>query len=215
MESLEQVPTNCGYIYIDDDGVDMIEYHIDMSYHFDDKLAGYPLGGNLSIRKPIAAKPVIYVGQDEAIFKQFLFFHKMWVAPGGQQALLPKDEGSGTMVSAFVTREHGIIREISNMVLDKVNEQRLGQYMRMKKQQSKFKDVRKKCHLQNPSLHSSYSSSMVRIGRAIGTTTTLLSNLRMQSMYFESCIHNLTFFFFLITVQGMQNKDPMVSIIFG
>jgi hypothetical protein len=73
-----------------------------------EKFAGYPLGGNLSIRKPIAAKPVIYVGQDEAIFKQFLFSHKMWVAPGGQQALLPKNEGSGTMVSAFVTRgEHG------------------------------------------------------------------------------------------------------------
>jgi hypothetical protein len=84
MESLEQVPTNCGYIYVDDDGVDMIEYHIDMSYRFDDKLAAFPLGGNLSIRKPIAAKPVIYIGQDEAIFKQFLFSHKMWVAPGGQ-----------------------------------------------------------------------------------------------------------------------------------
>jgi hypothetical protein len=38
MESLEQVPTNCGYIFVDDDGVDMIEYHIDMSYHFDNKL---------------------------------------------------------------------------------------------------------------------------------------------------------------------------------
>ncbi|KAI2509347.1 hypothetical protein MHU86_5100 [Fragilaria crotonensis] len=127
MESLEQIPTNCGYIYVDDDGIDMIEYHVDVSYHFEEKLAGYPFGGNLSIRKPIAAKPVIYVGQDEAIFKQFLFSHKMWVAPGGQRALLPKDEGSGIMVSAFVTREHGIIREISDMVLDEVNEQRSGQ----------------------------------------------------------------------------------------
>ncbi len=73
---------------------------------------------------------MVFVGQGEAIFKQLLFFHTMWVAQGGQQALLlPKDEGLGTMVSAFfVTREHLIIREIvSNMVLDKVNEQRLGQ----------------------------------------------------------------------------------------
>ena len=30
------------------------------------------------------------------------------------------------MVSAFVSREHGIIREISDMVLNEVNEQRLG-----------------------------------------------------------------------------------------
>ena len=127
MESLEQISTNCGYIYVDDDGIDMIEYHVDMSYHFEDKLAGYPFGGNLGIRKPIAARPVIYVGQDEAIFKQFLFSHKMQVAPGGQQALVPKDEGAGTMVSAFVTREHGIICEISNLVLDEVDAQRLGQ----------------------------------------------------------------------------------------
>jgi hypothetical protein len=35
MESLEQVTTNCGYIYVDDDGVDLIEYHIGMSYRFD------------------------------------------------------------------------------------------------------------------------------------------------------------------------------------
>ena len=84
MESLEQVPTNRGYIYVNDNGIDMIEYHIDVSYHFEDKLAGCPFGGNLSTRKPIAAKLVIYVGQDEAIFKQFLFSHKMWVAPGGQ-----------------------------------------------------------------------------------------------------------------------------------
>ena len=58
------------------------------------------------------------------MFKQFLFSHKMWVGPSGQRALLPKDVGSGTMVSAFVSREHGIIREISDMVLD--DEQRLG-----------------------------------------------------------------------------------------
>jgi hypothetical protein len=215
MESLEQVPTNCGYIYVNDDGIDMIEYHIDVSYHFEDKLAGCPFGGNLSIRKPIAAKPVIYVGQDEAIFKQFLFSHKMWVAPGGQQALLPKDEGSGIMVSAFVTREHGIIREISNMVLDEVNEQRLGQVYADEEAANEVHGCSKKSHLQNPSLHSSYSLSMVRIGRAIGTTTTWLSNSRMPPMYSKSCIHNTTLFFFLITVQGMQNKDPMVSIIFG
>ena len=66
-------------------------------------------GGNLSVRKPIGSTTVMYVGQDEAIFKQFLFSNKMWVGPSGQRPLLPKDEGSGTMVSAFVTREHGII----------------------------------------------------------------------------------------------------------
>ena len=50
----------------------------------------------------------------------------MWVGPSGQRPLLPKDEGAGTMVWAFVSREYGIIQEISDMILDEVNEQRLG-----------------------------------------------------------------------------------------
>ena len=126
LESIGHVPTNCGYNYVDDDGTDMVEYHVDSSYKFHDRLSTLQFGGNLSIRKPIASKAVMYVGQDEAIFKQFLFSNKMWVGPRGQRPLLPKDEGSGTMVSAFITREHGIIREISDMILDEVNEQRLG-----------------------------------------------------------------------------------------
>jgi len=74
-----------------------------------DYLATLRFEGNLSIRKPIGSFAVIYVGQDEAIFKQFLFSNKMWVGPSGQRPLLPKDEGSGKMVSAFIMREHGII----------------------------------------------------------------------------------------------------------
>jgi hypothetical protein len=87
----------------------MVEYHVDSSYKFEERLSTIQFGGNLSIRKPIDSKTVIYVGQDEAIFKQFLFSSKMWVGPSGQRPLLPKDEGAGTMVSAFVSREHGII----------------------------------------------------------------------------------------------------------
>ena len=124
MEILGHVPTNCGYNYLDDNGTDMIEYHTDSSYHFQDKLSACRFGGNLSVRKPIGSKAVVYiVGQDEAILKQFLFSHKMWVGPSGQRALLPKDEGSGTIVSAFVSRERSTIREISDMILDEVYEQ--------------------------------------------------------------------------------------------
>lgn len=126
LESKGLVPLNCGYNFVDDDGISHVEYHIDSSPAFDERLSQLPFGGNLSVRKPIDAKPVIYVGQDEAIFKQFLFLLKMWVGPSGQRPLLPKDEGIGTMVSLFVSREHGIIREISDMILDEVNEQRLG-----------------------------------------------------------------------------------------
>ena len=129
LESLGHVPVNCGYNFVldDEEGTrNMVEYHIDTSHTFDNRLSTLRFGRNLSVRKPIDSKTVIYVGQDEAIFKQFLFPNKMWVGPSGQRPLLPKDDGAGTMVSAFVSREYGIIREISDMVLDEVNEQRLG-----------------------------------------------------------------------------------------
>ncbi|KAI2492541.1 hypothetical protein MHU86_22023 [Fragilaria crotonensis] len=106
----------------------MVEYHIDASYEFEERLQFLPFGGNLSVRKPIGSKTVIVLGQDEAIFKQFLFVTKMWVGPSGERPLLPKDEGTGTMISTFVCREHGLIREISAEILDEVNTQRAGQH---------------------------------------------------------------------------------------
>jgi hypothetical protein len=104
----------------------MVEYHIDASYKFEERLASLPFGGNLSVRKPVDSKTVIFVGQDEAIFKQFLFLNKMWVGPSGERPLLPKDEGTGTMISIFICREHGMIREISPQILTEVNLQRAG-----------------------------------------------------------------------------------------
>ena len=88
----------------------MVEYHIDTSYKFEERLDLLPFGGSLSVRKPIESKTVIYVGQDEAIFKQFLFLSKMWVGPKGERPLLLKDEGAGMMISSFICREHGLIR---------------------------------------------------------------------------------------------------------
>jgi hypothetical protein len=101
LESIGHVPTNCGYNYADDDGTDMVDYHVDSSFKFHHRLSTLRFGGNPSIRKPIGSKAVIDVGQDEAIFKQFFFSNKMWVGPSGQRPLLPKDEQFGTMVSAL------------------------------------------------------------------------------------------------------------------
>ena len=109
----DKITAGSGFGYKTDDGIDMVEYHVDASYVFDERLSLLPFGGNLSVRKPIDTKAVIFVGQDEAIFKQFLFLMKMWVGPNGERPLLPKDEGTGTMISTFVCREHGLIREIS------------------------------------------------------------------------------------------------------
>ncbi|KAI2512867.1 hypothetical protein MHU86_1413 [Fragilaria crotonensis] len=127
MESNKSIALNCGYHYVDDKHVDMVEYHIDASYAFEEQLLLLLFGGNLSVRKPIDSKAVIFIGQDEAIFKQFLFLTKMWVGPSGERPLLPKDEGSGTMISAFICREHGLIRSLPPEILVQVNAQRAGQ----------------------------------------------------------------------------------------
>ncbi|KAI2512942.1 hypothetical protein MHU86_1488 [Fragilaria crotonensis] len=105
----------------------MVEYHIDTSYAFEERLGLLPFGGNLSVRKPTDSKTVVFIGQDEAIFKQFLFLTKMWVGPNGERPLLPKDEGSGTMISAFICREYGLIRVVPPETLAEVNRRRIGQ----------------------------------------------------------------------------------------
>ncbi|KAI2512190.1 hypothetical protein MHU86_2277 [Fragilaria crotonensis] len=126
LESNGSIAPNCGYNYFVD-GVDMVEYHIDTSYAFEERLGLLPFGGNLSVRKPTDSKTVVFIGQDEAIFKQFLFLTKMWVGPNGERPLLPKDEGSGTMISAFICREYGLIRVVPPETLAEVNRRRMGQ----------------------------------------------------------------------------------------
>jgi hypothetical protein len=51
----------------------------------------------------------------------------MWVGPNGERALLPKDEGTGMMISTFISREHGLIREITSDILAQVNLLRAGE----------------------------------------------------------------------------------------
>ncbi len=46
---------------------------------------------------------------------------KTWIGPSGQCPLLPKSEGDGYMLSAFVSREFGFGRVLTNEELDKVN----------------------------------------------------------------------------------------------
>ena len=127
LEANGSVAPYCGYNYAVDN-VDMVEYHIDASYAFEERLCLLPYGGNLSVRKPTDSKIVVFIGQDEAIFKQFLFLTKMWVGPNGERPLLPKDEGSGTMISAFICREHGLIRVVPTELLAEVNARRFGQH---------------------------------------------------------------------------------------
>ena len=108
--------------------IEMREYHVDSHPAF----ATYVLeenkkfGGNLSVQKLAHERPILIIGQDESIYRQFIFFKKGWVGAKGQQQLRPKDEGHGLMVSAFVSRAWSFFDILSDSmlpadVLEKVN----------------------------------------------------------------------------------------------
>jgi hypothetical protein len=68
----------------------------------------------------------------------------VWCLPYGHFPLIPKDEGHGVMISAFVSREFGFGMTLSQDQLDLVNGTRVGQaYIDEEsaiKKGSKFKD---------------------------------------------------------------------------
>jgi hypothetical protein len=68
-----------------------------------------------SIRVSRSARSIMIVGQDESVFAQYLLGSKTWVGPKGQHPLLPKSEGNGYMLSAFVSREMGLEESYQQM----------------------------------------------------------------------------------------------------
>ena len=109
-----------GYHYTQN-GIDYIEYHVDDHVHFQDIGNNLPYGGNLSVRKPHDCKPLMILGQDECIFKQYLFSKGSWVLPDGTKQLLPKEEGQGVMLSSFCCHELGYGYPVLNYILKQVN----------------------------------------------------------------------------------------------
>ena len=108
-------------------GMKMIEYHVDDHSTLQDKCKHLPFGGYLSVRKPSNKKKTMIIGQDECIFKQFLFSKNFWSLPDGTKQIIPKDEGHGVMLSSFCCRELGFGFEICDELLEKVNLMRKGQ----------------------------------------------------------------------------------------
>ena len=61
------------------------------------------------------------IGQDECIFKQYLFTAGYWMMPDGAKQLVSKDEGNGIILSSFTCCELGYGCPVSDDVLDAVN----------------------------------------------------------------------------------------------
>ena len=115
-----------GYQYVDDQQQLMTEYHVDDWEGFHERMEPIEFGGNLSVRRDKEKKPIIILGQDECIYKQFLFKHRHWIGRNGERPLLPKDEGQGIMLSAFQSREFGFgFRKLTESELESINMKRL------------------------------------------------------------------------------------------
>lgn len=103
-------PEAQGYEYVDQDTQLLYtEFHVDDCELFETVMCDTQYGGNLSVRRDTSKKPVVCLGQDECIFKQFSFSPKSWTAPDGKKAIIPKDDGLGIMISAFVSGEFGLV----------------------------------------------------------------------------------------------------------
>ena len=75
-----KVDPSLGYNY-SQDGHDYVEYHVDNHPDFQDSGNKLLYGGKLSVRFDSTTKPLMILGQDEAIFKQFLFSKGVWIMP--------------------------------------------------------------------------------------------------------------------------------------
>ena len=118
----KEISEDLGYCYCCTlDGNELYEFHVDDHEIFSVKCSHLPYGGYLSVRMPSGAKPLMIVGQDECIFKQYVFTKGIWVLPDGTKQIIPKDEGQGLMISGMCSREIGYATKISKKVLKLVN----------------------------------------------------------------------------------------------
>jgi len=90
MEEKWLVPKNSGYKYQDKNGINMVKYHVDSCYLFQDQMhEETEFGGNLSAHLEQHDHPLIIFGHDKCIFKQFHMTKKAWMGPNGETVLIP------------------------------------------------------------------------------------------------------------------------------
>ena len=115
-----EVSKSLGYAF-EKDGMKMWEFHVNGHHSFQTAFDHLPYGGFLSVRKPVNKKKAMIFGQDKVIMNQFLLSLFNWTLPDRSRPLVPKDEGSGVMISGFTCRELGFGYKVSDDVLDIVN----------------------------------------------------------------------------------------------
>ena len=110
--------------YVGADGVPMREYHVDIHPHLYSFVHNQKMGGDLSVRRNEGSRPVIIIGQDESVVKQYSFSSKCWQGVSGERKLLPKSDGYSLMISAFCSRAFGLSLNVTDEELVKINMRR-------------------------------------------------------------------------------------------
>ena len=110
--------------YTGENGSEMREYHIDIHPHLYSFVRNKRMGGDLSVRNKDGSRPVIIIGQDESIVKQYSFSSKSWQGAEGQRKLVPKSDGYSLMISAFCSRAFGLGLTVTNEQLFEINKRR-------------------------------------------------------------------------------------------
>ena len=121
------IPKDSGYKYTNEDGVNMIEYHVDCCHLFQDRMNKETLfGERLNVHKDPQEKALIMFGHDECIFKQYTMSTKSWIGPNGETVPVPKDDGQGIMISAFQSSRFGFTFDLTPDLFQEVNSTRQG-----------------------------------------------------------------------------------------
>ena len=114
--------------YTEASSIKMLEFHVDVSKELHDhiKEENQQYGGNLSVRKKLDKKPLICVGQDEALVHKNQLGHKTWILSNGHKHINPKSGGNAIMGSVF--NGHVIGFGLDDRLIDweKVNEHHPG-----------------------------------------------------------------------------------------
>jgi len=114
---------------------DCVEFHVDLDFDFfkgmwSHKGAVVPdeyqrYNGCRSVRWPAPNKLLCVLGQDESVFKANKFSYRVWQETGNNK-LRPKGEGTGVMVSGYVSAFVGWNRELTPAELEGINLTRRG-----------------------------------------------------------------------------------------
>ena len=121
-QSKRLVTPNSGYQYRTKEGTDIVEYHVDSSHLFEERMRRETrFGGQLSVWREPNVDDWLHIifGHDKSIFKQYHMMKKAWGASNSKRVLIPKDDGQGLLISTFQSREFGFSLETNEGDLKK------------------------------------------------------------------------------------------------